>query len=86
MNRRWIHIALAALATTIAQAQTVTDSPFVADQPLRPAMSMFMASVGHASILDSYLSPIRYNISEVYYYVTGQSDLYKNLYPKLNMK
>ena len=55
MNRLIAIVILALLAISVS-AQDESDSAVIA----RPVASMFMADVGHASVLDSYLTPITY--------------------------
>ncbi|MBO4871315.1 MAG: DUF3316 domain-containing protein [Muribaculaceae bacterium] len=55
MRRLSTIIILLALVAGV-RAQTTCDSAVV----LRPIASMFMAEVGHASLLDSYLTPVTY--------------------------
>lgn len=52
--------ALAAIAAIIATVQANAADTDTAAIVLRPVASVFMADVGHASLLDTYLTPVRY--------------------------
>ena len=56
--RKIVYLIIAVVCALHAKAVEPDDS--VPTQPIRPIMSAYMVDIGGASVLDTYLSPIRY--------------------------
>ena len=60
MKLQRAHISLMLIVTMAMACIMPAVAQEVDDKPVRPVASMFTADVGHASLLDSYVSPITY--------------------------